>query len=274
MKLVVVRSFTADSNLLQPTGGVNTHFNVTLTLAQVWCVCVAHFISSHPHCAHDVVVLILSTTLPSTLCCPSSLSSFFSFSWSSLSSSMMWGLSTLRTLANEDLGTLAENDPLTTFGVASASHCWSRVASAIGRLAQYLCATHTWHMLVLLEASGPCYREALVVFFLLCFSCQVPLSWNKTAGGDTVTWVGFELLLHSSQLGISARRAEWLIRWAREVTNSTYIEMIRCVEGLCRIEDVAGALEFGRPFLGPLSSSSRSILVAPFVVYLLVSPTS
>ena len=46
---VVVRSFTADSNLLQPTGGVNTtphtshflvlhntHFNVTSTLAQVW----------------------------------------------------------------------------------------------------------------------------------------------------------------------------------------------------------------------------------------------
>ena len=26
---------------------------------------------------------------------------------------MMWGTSTLRTLANEDLGTLADNDPLT-----------------------------------------------------------------------------------------------------------------------------------------------------------------
>ena len=28
---------------------------------------------------------------------------------------MMWGTSTLRTLANEDLGTLAENDPLTGY---------------------------------------------------------------------------------------------------------------------------------------------------------------
>ena len=27
---------------------------------------------------------------------------------------MMWRISTLRTLANEDLGTLAENDPLTS----------------------------------------------------------------------------------------------------------------------------------------------------------------
>ena len=65
-------------------------------------------------CAHDAAVLILSTTLPSTLCFPSSLSSSFSFSCSSPSSSMMWETRTLRTLANEDLGTLAENDPLTS----------------------------------------------------------------------------------------------------------------------------------------------------------------
>ena len=70
-------------------------------------------------CAHDVVVLILCTTLPSTLCCPSSPSSSFSFSCSSPSSSMMWVTRTLRTLASEDLGTLAENDPLTDMEVCS-----------------------------------------------------------------------------------------------------------------------------------------------------------
>ena len=71
-----------------------------------------HFIPSS--FAHDVVVLILSTTFLSALCCPSSLSSSFSFSCSSLSSSM-WVTRTLRTLADEDLGTLAENDPLTGY---------------------------------------------------------------------------------------------------------------------------------------------------------------
>ena len=76
-----------------------------------------------------------------------------------------------------------------TFGVATASYYSSRFASAIGRPAQYLVdhAAHTWHLLVaddfLLEASGPYYREALIVFFLLCSSCNVPLSWNMTAGG-------------------------------------------------------------------------------------------
>ena len=59
-------------------------------------------------------VLILSTTLLSTLCFPP-LAYSFSFSCPSTSSSMMWGTSTLRTLANEDLGTLAEYDPSTGY---------------------------------------------------------------------------------------------------------------------------------------------------------------
>ena len=40
-------------------------------------------------------------------------------------------------------------------------------------------------------------------------------SWPKTAGGDVVTWVGFELLHSSYQLGISQRRAAWFIKWTR-----------------------------------------------------------
>ena len=55
----------------------------------------------------------LYAILPSSSCCPPSLLSSFSFSWSSASSSMMWVTSTLCTLGNEDLGTLAEYDPLT-----------------------------------------------------------------------------------------------------------------------------------------------------------------
>ena len=82
-----------------------------------------------------------------------------------------------------------------TFGISSASYCWSRVASALGRIAQYLARStaHTWHLLVAddfqLDASGPEYRAALLCFFVLCDTCRVPLSWSKTAGGDTVAWV-------------------------------------------------------------------------------------
>ena len=97
-----------------------------------------------------------------------------------------------------------------TFGIASASYYWSRVAAAVGRLVQYLSA-HTstsWHMLVaddsLLESGGTEYRTGLLLFFVLCAVVGVPLSWHKTCGGDTLVWVGssccFALTVSESRL--------------------------------------------------------------------------
>ena len=67
-----------------------------------------------------------------------------------------------------------------TFGIASASYYWSRVAAAVGRLVQYLSAytSTSWHMLVaddyLLESGGPEYRTGLLLFFVLCAVVVVP----------------------------------------------------------------------------------------------------
>ena len=143
-----------------------------------------------------------------------------------------------------------------TFGVASASYYWSRVASSIGRLTQYLAGNRaeSWHLLVAddfhLESAGESYRSALLVFFVLCAVSGVPLAWSKTAGGDN--WVGFELLHRSFQVGISARRAEWFSRWTRETASADHIHIGKFEEGLGRVMYVVGALEFERPFLGPL----------------------
>ena len=84
------------------------------------------------------------------------------------------------------------------------------------------------------------HENALMCFFVLCDICRVPLSWNKTAGGDTVARVGFELLHSSSELGISQRRADWIIKWTTEIANSTNVNMSRYEEGLGRIVFVAG----------------------------------
>ena len=78
-----------------------------------------------------------------------------------------------------------------------------------------------------LEAGGEHCRFALFAFFLLCNTCGVPLSWNKTAGGETVVWVGFELLHSTHHLGISQRRAEWFTKWAREVADSDQVHIGR-----------------------------------------------
>ena len=112
-----------------------------------------------------------------------------------------------------------------------------------------------------LEASGTEYRAAaLISFFVLYSTAGVPLSWRKTAGGDRVTWVGFELLHSTYHLGISERRAAWFIKWAKEVTSSDTVNMTNFEDGLGRMLYVARALEHERPFLSPLYSFSRTPL--------------
>ena len=65
-------------------------------------------------------------------------------------------------------------------------------------------------------------------------------------------WVGFELLHRSYKQGISRSRAEWFIKWTREVAATDYVLMSKFEKLLGRIMYVAGALEFERPFLAPL----------------------
>ena len=155
-----------------------------------------------------------------------------------------------------------------TFGVASASYYWSRAASALGRLTQCITGrtANTWHQLVAddfhFEASGPEYRAALISFFVLCATAGVPLSWSKTAGGDKVMWVGFELLHSTYHLGISERRAAWFTKWAEEVASSHTINTASFEEGLGRLMYVAGVLEYETFLVAslqlPLSAPQRS----------------
>ena len=143
-----------------------------------------------------------------------------------------------------------------TFGISSASYYWSRVGSSLDRLSQYISAhtAHTWHLLVAddfqLEAGGAGYREALMIFFVLCHTAGVPLSWSKTTGGDTVISVGFEILHRSFSLGESESRMV-----CEMVRNHCFCRLRQYgsfEEGLGRIAYVASALEFEHPFLAPL----------------------
>ena len=72
--------------------------------------------TSHSMCHLHALMLCVwfSSIYPlSSLCCLSSLLSSCPSSWPSTSSSTMWWTNSLYTSANEDLGTLAEYDPLT-----------------------------------------------------------------------------------------------------------------------------------------------------------------
>ena len=145
-----------------------------------------------------------------------------------------------------------------TFGVASASYFWSRVATVIGRLSQHMASrsAHTWHVLVAddfhLDAAGANYPAALLHFCTLCATANVPLSWGKTARGVVVSWMVFELLHRTRMLGITQRRADWLTKWSREVAAAPVVNLASFEEGLGRVMCVVSALEYERPFLAPL----------------------
>ena len=94
--------------------------------------------------------------------------------------------------------------------------------------------------------------NSIIGFFVLCCLLGVPLSWPKTSGGDTISWVGFEILHKSHSLGISERRSQWFVQWCREVVASYHVQMTNFEEGLGRVMYIFGALEYERPFLGPL----------------------
>ena len=90
-----------------------------------------------------------------------------------------------------------------------------------------------------------------MLFFGLSSVLGAPLSWHKTLGGNTLVWVGFELLLKSYKVGICQRRADWFARWATEIAAAPTDHMKAFEEGLGWIMFVAGALEHERQFLGP-----------------------
>ena len=86
-------------------------------------------------------------------------------------------------------------------------------------------------------------RESVLMVLVFFRVMGFPLSWKKLAGGEVLKWVGYEVVLRNSALGLSASRAQWLEGW---YTRQEF------QEGLGRAAFVCGALDYDRPFLAPL----------------------
>ena len=97
-----------------------------------------------------------------------------------------------------------------TFGVASAAYWWRRVATAAVRGAHYILGHElaSWLLLVaddlaVLMTHGR-IRETVLLLLTYLRVMGFPLSWRKLAGGESLQWVGYELLLKNSSLWASA----------------------------------------------------------------------
>ena len=78
-----------------------------------------------------------------------------------------------------------------------------------------------------------------------------PFKWAKTWGGLRVEWLGLETEYSSYRLGLTRKRANWLVHWLREVVKSGSVTARDMSQGLGRLGFAAIALDWERPFLGP-----------------------
>jgi len=145
-----------------------------------------------------------------------------------------------------------------TFGVASASYWWGRLAAALLRLLYRLVPDRAlfWGMVLAddfkFEAAGTDFVEVLLLVVLAAEVLGFPWAWAKLRGGTDFSWVGYQHQLREHALGLSESRAAWLRGWLGTVLTEKVVFVRDFVAGLGRAAYSCGALEYDRPFLAPL----------------------
>ena len=82
-------------------------------------------------------------------------------------------------------------------------------------------AARTWHMLV----DGDYHLEFRKRIVSLCPFGSSWCHWrDKTDGGHSIVWVGFDSLHTSRQSGSSHKRAEWVIRWIIDIASAPTVQ--------------------------------------------------
>ena len=82
----------------------------------------------------------------------------------------------------------------------------------------------------------------LIIYFMTVLGW--PFAWKKIKGGVDLAWVGFEISLKGSKLGLSVARSQWLVKWLSETADTDR----------ARVADMSASVGAGhlRPFLGPV----------------------
>eukprot|EP00439_Symbiodinium_sp_Y106_P030423 s1536_g3.t1 len=152
-----------------------------------------------------------------------------------------------------------------TFGLSPASYWWTRIAACGIRATHHLLGPgYPMEMLLYaddLEALGigARGRQGIPLCYLFLSVLGYPFKWAKTRGGYCVEWLGMETDYSCYKLGLSAQRAAWLSGWLREKATAGRIEAKEVQQGLGRLGFAAIALDWERPFLGPLHAWSAAI---------------
>ena len=145
-----------------------------------------------------------------------------------------------------------------TFGVGSAAYWWARLAGCLVRAVHGLLGQKwTVEMLLFaddleLEAANATEREAVVMAIFCFMILGSPFKNRKFCGGFSVEWVGLFMCNKTYAMGVSERRAEWLIQWMTAMIDERTVATLAFAGGLGRLNFAATALYHERPWLGPL----------------------
>lgn len=152
-----------------------------------------------------------------------------------------------------------------TVWVTSAGYWLGRAGGAILRLTHYVlgCGGGLWALLYSddgqINSSGPNRDKSTILHVFVPVVIGVPLSWKKFRGGVEAEWIGYLLDLARSHLGISVARAAWATRRLTDKAQEGNVRLGELQEGLARLQFLSGAIEFFRPFLGPLYAGAFAV---------------
>ena len=165
-----------------------------------------------------------------------------------------WGLQACKTGVRPDRIWI---NTVGTFGIGSAAYYWSRLMAGIGRAAFYMLGQSELFMLVYVDDLLWITRDKmgiektiLIIYFMTVLG--LPFAWKKFKGGVDLAWVGFEISLKGSKLGLSVARSQWLVKWLSETADTGRVRVADMSAVLGRLSFGLTALGHLRPFLGPV----------------------
>ena len=145
-----------------------------------------------------------------------------------------------------------------TFGVACAALHFGRLAGAVFRMVIRVLRNQPCFQLLFaddlkLVVGGPSKHVDLWTLLVGWLLVGTPFSWKKFRGGLELDYVGFWTDYGRFQLGLSEKRAQWVIKVIDEVEAADYLVSGRAfTELLGRLGFSSQAVPWIRPLLGPM----------------------
>ena len=178
-----------------------------------------------------------------------------------------WGLQAFRLEEDGDVYCNTRG----TFGVASASFWWGRLAATLFRTFHRVLPREALIYLMLFAddglalVGGEQYHHLAVALFVYLEVMEVPLSWRKTRGGFRTEWIGYTVDLDTWQIGVSEKKVAWLTQWVQATNLEGRILGRDFRSGVGRLGFLAGAIKGARPFLAPLYATAARVGPTSFV---------